>query len=116
MTISAGFDAVYEQLIESQRRSARRTGEHIDWMKAGFREIKESSGSLPSLPPASKKAFNALKDSDLKMLLKAYKVKGFTSCKGVRLKKADRVEMCIANNIPPLTFEYLLQYYLSNHN
>ena len=107
MTISAGFDAVYEQLIESQRRSARRTGEHIDRMKAGFREIKESSGSLPSLPPASKNAFNALK---------AYKVKGFTSCKGVRLKKADRVEMCMANNIPPLTFEYLLQYYLSSHN
>lgn len=116
MTISAGFDAVYEQLIESQRRSARRTGEHIDRMKAGFREIKESSGSLPSLPPASKKAFNALKDSDLKMLLKAYKVRGFTSRKGVRLKKADRVEMCLNNNIPPLTFEYLLQYYLSNHN
>ena len=75
MTISAGFDAVYEQLIESQRRSARRTGEHLDRMKAGFREIKESSDSVPSLPPASPRAFNALKDSDLKMLLKAYKVR-----------------------------------------
>lgn len=112
MTISAGFDAVYEQLIESQRRSARRTGEHIDRMKAGFRAIKESS--IPSLPPASPHAFNALKDSDLKMLLKAYKVKGFTSRNGVRLKKADRVEMCMANNIPPLTFDYLLQFYLSH--
>ena len=114
MTVSTGFDAVYRQLVESHRRSARRTGEHIDRMKAGFREIKESSDSALSLPPATAKAFNALKDSDLKLLLKAYKVKGFTSRNGKRLRKADRVELCLAHNIPPLTFDYLLQFYLSH--
>ena len=108
-SITAGFDALLENIASTDRRIARRTGEHIDRMKTGLSDLEEA-GQQYALLPAKEKDFKCMRDLELKSLLTAYGVKG-RGRKG--LKKADRISLLVQHKVPALTFEFLLDFYLT---
>ena len=108
-SITAGFDALLENIVSADRRIARRAGEHIDRMKVGLSDLREA-GQQYELLPAKEKDFECMRDVELKSLLTAYGVKG-RGRKG--LKKADRISLLIQHKVPALTFKFLLDFYLS---
>lgn len=114
-TLTAGLDATLDALIANERRSARRTGEFLDRLNQGLKDLKSSTPpARPQLPPASAAAFNAMTDAALKQLLKAAGVKGYTTAKGKRLRKADRVALCVEHKLQPLTYDFLLAFYIEH--
>ena len=52
-----------------------------------------------------------MRDVELRSLLTAYNIKG-RGRKG--LKRADRVVLLVKNNVPALTFGFLLDFYLQS--
>lgn len=109
-TLTSQFDLVLNAIIDNEKRSARRIGKHVDDTKAALRELKEAPAPK-ALPAASD--FKGMTDSSLKRLLKAYGVKGYTTRNGVRLKKDDRIALAIEHGVPALSFDFLLNFYLT---
>jgi len=115
-SITAGLDHLIEKMVATDRRMARRTGQHIDQMMAGLAELSGdppfTTDEIPALPPSAAAGFKSITDANLKRLLKAYGVKGYTQRKGYRLKKADRVALAVEHGIPALSYDFLLSAYL----
>ena len=117
-SLSDGLSELIDRLVENDRRHARRTGEYIDKTN----KIIEDSKTQPNAPsplalPASSPAdFKGISDSDLKKILRAYGVKGYTQKEGKRLARKDRVKIAIEHKVPVLSFAFLLEFYLSNNN
>lgn len=112
-SITAGLDHLIETMVSTDRRMARRTGEHLDRMQEGLSDLREEPQRL-ALPPSSAADFQKFTDADLMKLLKAYGVKGYTSRKGYRLKKADRIALAVEHGVPALSFDFLLGFYLQS--
>ena len=112
-SITAGLDALIERIVENDRRLARRTGEHIDRMQAGLKEIQieDEHKAVLALPPSKADAFKGMTDRQLRSLLTSYKIKG-RGRKG--LKKADRVALLVEHNVPALSYDFLLNSYLQS--
>lgn len=112
-SITAGLDQLIGQMVDTDRRMARRTGKHLDRMQKGLAELHPQSQHL-ALPPSTAADFQKFNDADIKKLLKAYGVKGYTSRKGYRLKKADRIALAVEHGVPALSFDFLLGFYLQS--
>lgn len=114
MTLSSDFNALYDQMVATDRRMARRVGEHLDTTMQLTKQLRETDATptAPALPTSTPADFTSINDADLKKLLKAYGVKGYTQRNGKRLRKADRVALAIEHNVPPLSYSFLLDQYL----
>ena len=117
-SISDGLSDLIDRLVENDRRHARRTGEYIDETNKVINKSKaEPSTPTPlALPASSPSDFKGISDSDLKKILRAYGVKGYTQREGKRLVRKDRVKIAIEHKVPVLSFAFLLDFYLSKNN
>jgi len=117
-SISEGLGHLIDRIVENDRRHARRTGEYIDATRQVLNEAKQNSESSPSIPlPATSSGdFKGMTDSDIKKLLRAYGVKGYTQRDGKKLARKDRVQLAIDNKIPALSFGFLLDFYIKRQS
>jgi hypothetical protein len=113
-SISEGLGQLIERIADNDRRHARRTGEYIDATRQVLHDAKEKAGSSSpvALPAASSSDFKGMTDADIKKLLRAYGVKGYTQRDGKKLVRRDRVQLAIDNKIPALSFGFLLDFYI----
>jgi hypothetical protein len=131
MSLSADFDALYERMVNIDRRMARRAGQHIDSMQAGLDNLQELSTPEPAaLPPAAIPAgtlegFMQCTTAELKDLAKRFKVPRRSTCakhiKGRGKDKALERRRCLAllmveHNVPALTYDNLLNFYFATIN
>lgn len=104
-------------MVETDRRLARRTGEYIDKTQEILRDAAshETSHSAKALASASASDFKGISDADLKKILRAYGVKGYTQRDGKKLLRKDRVQLAIENNVPALSYGFLLDFYMQRN-
>ena len=96
---------------EKDKELARLIGGHIDRQTAILDTPIEPLSSQPALAPSKSSDFAQMRDVELRSLLTAYNIKG-RGRKG--LKRADRVVLLVKNNVPALTFGFLLDFYLQS--
>ena len=113
-SITEGLSNLIDRMVETDRRLARRTGEYLDQTQQTLRDSQAPSEetkpkALPALSPAD---FKGITDADLKKILRAYGVKGYTQRKGKKLIRKDRVQIAIENNVPALSYDFLLDFYM----
>lgn len=114
-SISDGLSNLIDRLVENDRRHARRTGEYIDSTKKTLDDAawESSKAVLKALPASSPSDFKGISDADLKKVLRAYGVKGYTQKEGKKLLRKDRVQLAIDHKVPALSFGFLLDFYLA---
>ena len=113
-SISDGLGKLIDSIVDNDRRLARATGEFIDNTMATLADAKDKHVPAPpkALPASSASEFKGMTDGDLKKLLRAYGVKGYTQRDGKRLLRKDRVQLAIDHKVPALSFGFLLDFYL----
>lgn len=117
-SISDGLSDLIDRLVENDRRHARRTGEYIDATKKTLEAAaSQSESSAPkALLASSPSDFKGITDTDLKKILRAYGVRGYTQREGKKLLRKDRIKIAIENKVPVLSFAFLLDFYVSHTN
>jgi hypothetical protein len=113
-SITEGLSNLIDRMVETDRRLARRTGEYIDKTQETLRDAvtSEPSNDAKALPSASPSDFKGISDADLKKILRAYGVKGYTQRDGKKLLRKDRVQLAIENKVPALSYGFLLDFYM----
>tara|TARA_B100002051_G_scaffold34640_1_gene27893 strand:- start:61 stop:474 length:414 start_codon:yes stop_codon:yes gene_type:complete len=125
MSVTSHFDKLLERIVETDRRTARRTGEHIDRMSVGLQRLKEDvpQAAVPApIPGGTVELFMKSSISELKDLARRFKVPRYTVCckhiKGRGKEFTNQrlmvyAELLVQHGVPALTYENLLNFYLS---
>lgn len=113
-TMTQGLDELLARLGDNERRAAKRTGQHIDAQLQMMRQLKEEEAAPLAFPVARPEDYKSITDADLKKLLKAHGVRGYTSRNGKRLNKPERVALAVEHGIAPLSYGFLLDFYLQH--
>ena len=125
MSITSQFDKLLERIVETDRRTARRSGEHIDRMSAGLQRLKEDVPQMAvpaTIPAGTVEIFMRSSISELKDLAKRFKIPKYTVCckhikgRGKEFTHRRRMvyaELLVQHGVPALTYENLLNFYLS---
>lgn len=104
-TLTEQFDMVLNAIVDNEKRSARRIGEHLDRTKAALQNLKEEPQPQKALASSglNREALQRLTCKQLDTLIRERKIKGISKAK----RKAQKIELLL---MP--TFDQLYAFWL----